>query len=96
MNGFELFAEEVLLLRFIDVAAHVLRDLAFQTRDLQFRIQALLEEAQPLHEAALFQKFLFDDVFEPHLVRADVDVHVGIGDARERSVKVLGGLALAA
>jgi len=47
MNSFELFAQVIFLLRFLDARAHLLRDLAFQFGNFQLGIQAFFKQFKP-------------------------------------------------
>ncbi len=83
MNGFELFAQEIFLLRFVDILSHALRDFSLQTRNFQFVVQTLFEQFESGRNAVFFQQFLFYVVFQSQEVRTHVNICVVIGDARQ-------------
>ena len=94
MDGFELFAKIVFLLRLVDVLPHILRDLAFEAGNFQLVVEAAFEELEPLDKAGLFQKLLLDLLADAHVVGAHVDVFVDIADGREPPVHFLRDLAV--
>ena len=94
VNGLELFAEIVFLLRLVDVLPDVLGDLALEAGDLQLVVEAAFKELEPLNKAGLLQKLLLDLLADAHIVGAHVDVLVDVADGREPPVHFLRDLAV--
>ena len=90
VDGFELFAQEIFLLVFIDAAAHRGADFAFELGDLQLVVEAAFEQFEALDHVHRFQKFLLDIVLDMQYGESRADVLVGVGDLFERSHPLFG------
>ena len=90
MNGFELFAQKIFLLRLIDIAADVLRHFSLQTRYFQLVVEALLEQFEPSQEAVFAEQLLLCLLFQAHVVRARVDIGVDIRQYGNGRFKLFG------
>ena len=94
MDRFQLLAQEVILLRAVDILPNGGSDLLFDFGNLQLVIEAAFKSLQPFDDGFLLQQLLLD--FEPHAHgrHGHVDIGVGVGTGLQLRENILADFAV--
>lgn len=79
VNGLELLAQEIILLRAVDVLTDGGGDFLFDFGDLQLVVEAAFKQFEPLDDGILLEDLLLDFQAHPHGGHGHVDVSIGVG-----------------
>ena len=79
MNGFELLAQKIILLRTVDVLADGGSNFLFDLCDFQLVVETALEQFEPFDDRFFFQKLLLDFQAHAHGGNGHIDISIGVG-----------------
>ncbi len=92
MNDFELFAQVVFALRFVDVLAYFFADRSCKSEHFVLFLQVARKQGKAFGDGRLFEQRLFGVVFQVCEMRAQIDEQFGVVHAFERRFEILASL----